>query len=144
MELGLVPLVDRVMSKGVFRGAVASGKLGSLPAGWWGCVAALLVGCPKASWHWSLQTVVWGQVLVPKWQPPGEFMPVSTLQSSTTSVLDPALGHSQPPPTPGCRPNPVDRSGSGSCGVIALPWVPLHMKPCVCPPSVESLFFSVQ
>lgn len=95
MELGLVPLVDRVMSKGVFRGAVASGKLGSLPAGWWGCVAALLVGCPKASWHWSLQTVVWGQVLVPKWQPPREFMPVSTLQSSTTSVLVPTVSHSR-------------------------------------------------
>lgn len=41
----------------------------------------------------------------------------------TTSVLDPVLGHSQPPPTPGCHPNPVDRSGSGSCGVTALPWV---------------------
>ena len=74
--------------------AVASGELGSLPAGWWGCVAALLVGCPKASRRWSLQTVVWGQVLVSKWQPPGEFMPVSTLQSSTTSVLVPTVSHS--------------------------------------------------
>ena len=51
--------------------------------------------------------------------------------------------HSEPQPTPaspGEPPRPAGRSGPGSYGVTALPWVPVHMKPCVHPPRVESLF----
>ena len=39
-------------------------------------------------------------------------------------------------------PRPEGRSSSGSCGVTAFPWVPVHVKLCVCPSRVESLFLS--
>ena len=67
MELGLVPLVGRDMSRGVFTGGCeVSTSLGSLFADGWGCVPPLLVVLPEASQHWSLQTIGWGQVSVPK------------------------------------------------------------------------------
>ena len=47
------------------------------------------------------------------------------------------------PASPGDPPRPAGRSDPGSYGVTALPWVPVHVKPCVRPPSVESLFPSV-
>ena len=40
----------------------------------------------------------------------------------------------------GYPPRLTGRSGPGSYGVTALPWVPVHMKPCVHPPRVESVF----
>ena len=65
VELGLVPLVGRAMSRGMFRGSLELRKtLGSLSADGWGCVHLLLVVWPEASQHWSLQAVGWGQVLV--------------------------------------------------------------------------------
>ena len=67
MELCLVPLVDRAMSRGVFR--VTSGlriPLGSLSDDGWGCVVTLLVFWPEVSQHWSLQAIGWDQVLVSK------------------------------------------------------------------------------
>ena len=51
--------------------------------------------------------------------------------------------HNEPQPTPaspGDPPRPVSRFSPGSYGVTALPWVPVHVKACVCPPRVESLF----
>ena len=60
VELGLGPLVGRAM----FRGSSWLRKsLGSLSADGWGCVPVQLVW-PKASQHWSVQAVGWGQVLV--------------------------------------------------------------------------------
>ena len=44
------------------------------------------------------------------------------------------------PTSPGNTPTPTVRSGPGFYGVTALPWVPVHMKPCVHPPSVECPF----
>ena len=68
MELGLVPLVGRAMSKGVFRGGCEIRMtLGSLSADGWCWVSTLLVVWPEVSQHWSLQAVGWGQVSVPKW-----------------------------------------------------------------------------
>ena len=58
MELGLVPLVGRAVSGGVFRGGCElSMTLGSLSADRWGCVPTLLIVWPEASQHWSLQAV---------------------------------------------------------------------------------------
>ena len=79
MELGLVPLVGRALSRGVFNGSYGLRKtLGCLSADAWGCVPALLVVRTEVSQHWSLQAVKWGQVFVSKWKPPGELMPMST------------------------------------------------------------------
>ena len=53
--LGLSPLVGRGMSSDVSRGGFRLRKtLGSLSAGGWGCVSALLVVWPEASQHWGL------------------------------------------------------------------------------------------
>ena len=66
VELGLVPLVDRAMSSGVFWGVCQlSMTLASLSADGWGCFPVLLVVWPEAFQHWSLQAFGWGQVLVP-------------------------------------------------------------------------------
>ena len=65
VELGLGPLVGRVMSRPVSRGGCGLRKSsGSLSAEGWGCVPTLLVVWPEASWHWTLHAAGWGQVLV--------------------------------------------------------------------------------
>ena len=59
--------------------------------------------------------------------------------------LPPLVSHSQLPhpqetlPTP-ALPRPTGRSGPDSCVVTALCWVPVHVKSCVHPLRVESLF----
>ena len=63
-------------------------------------------------------------------------------RASTTSVLAPTMSHSQPH-FPGDPPKPEGRSAPDSYGVTALPWVPVHVKSCVLPPRVESLFSPV-
>ena len=46
----------------------------------------------------------------------------------------------QPPPiSPGDPLRPAGRSVPGSYGVTTLPWVPTHVKSCVCPPRLQSL-----
>ena len=80
VELGLVPLVGRAMSRGAFRGGSGLRKiLGSLSANGWCCVPALLVVWSETLQHWCLHAVGWGQVLVSKGRSPGELKPVSTL-----------------------------------------------------------------
>ena len=75
MELGLGPLVGKAMSRGVFRGTFGLRKsLGGLSAAGWGCIPTQFVVWPEVSLHRSLQAVGWDQVLVPRWQPPGELM----------------------------------------------------------------------
>ena len=50
VELGLVPLMGRAMSRGVFRvGCGLRGTLGSLSADGWGCVPTLLFVWPEAA-----------------------------------------------------------------------------------------------
>ena len=44
---------------------------------------------------------------------------------------------------PGNLTGPTGRCGLGSSDVTALSWVPAHVKPCVHPPIVESLFLQV-
>ena len=58
VELGLVPLVGRAMSRGVFIGGCElSVALSTLSADGWGCFPILLVVWPEAFHHWSLQAV---------------------------------------------------------------------------------------
>ena len=117
MELGLVSLVGRTVSRGVFRS---------------GCALRMTSG--------NLPAVGWGQVLVPKWQLLGELMPMNIPWGLFHQC---PCSHSEPqltPASPGDPPRPAGRSCPGSCGVTALPWVPVHMKPCVHTPRVESLF----
>ena len=52
-------------------------------------------------------------------------------------VLVPTARHRWPPPPQDTLQVPA---GSGSYGVTALSLVPVHVKPCVYPPRVESLF----
>ena len=94
-------------------------------------VPILFIVQPKVSQHWSLQAVVWGQISFPKWQPPGELTPMNILWG---------LCHQYPchhsklqltPTSPGDPLRLAGRSGPSSYGVTALPWVPVHMKPCV-------------
>ena len=105
-----------------------------------GCVPTLLVVWPGASQQWRLQAVGWVHASVPKWQPPGEL----TLMSIPWGICHQCpCPHGEPQPTPA---NPRDpprsagKSGPGSYGVTALPWFPVHVKSCVHPPRVESLF----
>ena len=141
LELGLIPLVGRVMSRRVFiGGSWLRMTLGSLSVDGWGCVPTLLVVWPEVSWHWSLQAIGWGSVSVPKWQLSGELMPKSIPWGIHCQC--PCL-HSEPqltPTSPGDPPRPAGRSGLGSYGGTALPWVPVHMKTCVPPARVKSLF----
>ena len=68
MELDLVPLVGRVMSKSVSRGGCQlSMTLGSLSADGCVCVSTLLVVWPETSQNQSLRSVGLDQVSVPQW-----------------------------------------------------------------------------
>ena len=100
VELDLDPLVCMAMSSGVSRdGCGLTMTLGSLSADGWGCVPTLLVVWAEASQHWSLQTVGWGQVSVPRrHHVERAHAKEYSLGASTTRVLAPAMGHSQPPP----------------------------------------------
>lgn len=53
------------------------------------------------------------------------------------SVLVPTVSHSCLPRRPS---RPAGGSGPDPSGVAALACVPVHVKPCVCSPRVESLF----
>ena len=54
--------------------------------------------------------------------------------------------HSKPQPTPtspGYPPIFIWRYSPGPCGVTIFCWIPVYVKPCFCPPSIESLFLPV-
>ena len=83
------------------------------------------------------------------WAGPGLSAKMST--SGTAHANDYSLGPLSPvslppqwatddPSLPRRPPRPTGGSGPDSYGVSALSWVPVHVKPCVCPPRVESLF----
>ena len=58
VELDLVPLVGKALSKGEFCGICElSSTLGRLSADGWGCVPVLLVVWPEVFQHWCLQVV---------------------------------------------------------------------------------------
>ena len=140
VELGSIPLEGRAVSKGVFTDSRwLRTALVSLSPDWWGCVLTLLVVWPEAFHHWNLQAVGWGKILVPKWQPPGKLTLKRIPWVSTISVLVPRVSHRLPLSPSWGPPRPTSRSGPRSYGVIALPLVPVHMKPCLFPPRVESV-----
>ena len=115
VELGLVPVVDRAMSRCVFRG-----------------------GCELSTTLGTLSADGWGQVLVPKWRPLGKLMPMSVLWGVCHQCPCPHSDHSLAPA--GDSPRPAGRFVSGSYEISALPWVPVQVKSCVHPPRMESLF----
>ena len=56
VQLGLVPLGGRAMSRGVFSQQLCPQEDSKhWPADRWGCVTALLAVWPEASQHWSPQ-----------------------------------------------------------------------------------------
>lgn len=115
----------------VYRRLWLRTTLGSLSHDWWGCVLTLLVVWPEVFHHWNLQAVGWGKLLVPKWQPPGKLTLKRIPWVSTISVLVPRVSHRLPLSPSEGPPRPIGRSGPRSYGGIALPLVPVHMKPCV-------------
>ena len=94
----------------------------------------------EASQQWSLQAVGWGQVLVPKWWPLGALAPMNIPWGLCHPCLCPQSEPYLIPASPGDPLRSAGRSGPGSYEASALPWVPVHMKPGVHPPRVESLF----
>ena len=60
--------------------------------------------------------------------------------ASTVSVHITSVSHSWPLSPSGNSLRTAGRSGPGFCGVTVFPWVQVHVKPCVHPPKVKSLF----
>lgn len=111
----------------------------------WSCVLTLLVVWPEAFQHWSLQDVVWGQVSFPKWWPPGELMSKMMIIFWGLCLQCPCSCN-EPQQTlafPGDPLRCTGRSGPQSYEVTVLPWVPVHVKPCVHPLRMESPFSPV-
>ena len=103
--------------------------LSSLFADGWGCVPSLLA--------WGFSVLIGGARFFPKWQPPGEFTLIIFL-----GCLPPmSCPHSEPqlPPAFPDLSRPTGRSHIDSYRVLALPWDPMHLKPCVHLPRVESV-----
>ena len=116
--------------------------LSSLSADGWGCVPALFIVSPEASKHWSLQAVGWGQVLVRKWWPPGELMPMSTPQNYCCQCLCPCSEPQLPPPHSAVDTS-IPGSSSGPClyevtGFFPVSWC---TRDPVCPLQVWSFCF---
>ena len=76
---------------------------------------------------------------MPKWWPPGELTPMNSLWGLCQQCPCPDSQPQLPPASLGDPPKPAGRSGPGSYGVTALPWVPMQAKPCVRPPRVETV-----
>ena len=89
--------------------------------------------------HWSYRLLVGG---MPKWWPPWDPMLMSIPRISTTSVLVPTVSYSLPPPLQETmQDHQLCLVRFLQSRVTALPWVPVHMKTCMHPPRVDSLFF---
>ena len=90
--------------------------------------------------HWSLQAFGWGQVLVPKWWPPGELTPMNIPwylhHQSPCTHSKPRLPH--PHTSSGDPPRPTGGSGPGSYDITAFT-LGSSTKCCVPSPRAESL-----
>ena len=81
-----------------------------------------------------------GWVLLPIWEPLGE---LTLINIPWCLYYQCPCTHSelqQTPASPGDLPRPLGSSSPGSYGGTTLCWVPVHLRPCVHPPRVESLF----
>ena len=117
--------------------------LGSLSSDGWGCVTILLVVWPEAFQHWNLQVFGWGRVFVLKWGPLGDQYQLSLISIPWGLHYQCPCPHSELQPTfasPWGPPRPLGRSRPCSYRGTALCWVPVHVRPCVHPPRVDSLF----
>ena len=133
MELGFVPLVGWGVFIDAFKFSVA---FSTLSANGWVCAPILLVVWPKAFQHWILQVVGWGQVLLPKCRAPVINIPWGLCYPFPFPHSDLQLTFA----STGDLPRPLARSSLSSYGGTALCLVPVHMRPCVPHPRVESLF----
>ena len=98
-----------------------------------------LVVQPEISQHRSLQAIAWDQVLVPKcnlWKSSRQWI---FSGSSTSNVLACMVSHSWPLPPQETLQNLQVVLAQALLESLLCPG-PVHMKPCVCPPRVESLF----
>ena len=80
----------------------------------------------------------WGQIF-PQWPLPGEFTLMIIPKPFASNVL-PCSKPQSPPVFPEDPPRSSGRFAPDSYGVSALPWDLVHMKACVHPSRVESLF----
>ena len=113
--------------------------LGSWSADGWDCVSTLFVVWPGASQHWCLHNAEWGQIFSKMEDSRGAHADDYSLRP----LLPVSFPHSEPQSTPASPGDPLKstgRSGPYFYGGPALPWDPVHMKPCMCPPSVGFLF----
>ena len=112
----------------------------SLSADGWGCVPILFIVWPEAFQHWSLQAAGWDYLLVPKWGPLGDLMLISIPWGLHYQCLCPHSGLQPTLTSPGDPPRPLGRSSPGSYGGTAFCCILVHVRSCVHPPRVESLF----
>ena len=139
---GTCPLVGGAVARGESKGGWGLRKsLGSQSADGRGCVPTLVVVWPEVSQHQSLQAFGWGQVLVPKWQPPGELAQMNCPQHFCHQCLCPHSEPHHPLPPPGDPPRPAGRSGPGSYKVTALA-LALGVHETSCSPPRADLLFS--
>ena len=95
---------------------------------------ALLFVWSDSTQHWSLQAVVWGQVLMPKWWLPGEFTLMNIPQYLCHQCPFPHSEPQPPPSSPGDPPSPAVRSGPGLYEVTGFALVS-SMHETLCAPS---------
>lgn len=120
LELGLVPLVDEAMLRGVLMGGCElSVAWGTLSTDGWGCVPVLLV--------------VWPETLT--WVGPGLDAKMVTVRRAHTCQCSLGLLPLELLFLPHCESQWV----SSSHGVPVLCWVPVYMKPCMHPARVKSV-----
>ena len=139
---GQLSLVGRTVLRGVSRDDYELRMtLGSLSVDEWGCVPVLWVIWSDISQHWSLQAIELGQESVPKWWPLREFKMINIPGDFCHWCSCP---HSQPQPILASQETLQDlKVGPAQApmkSLICPGRFPVHFKPWVSPPKVESLF----
>ena len=144
MELGFVPLVDRTVSRCMFRGSCGlRNTSGSLSPDGWICAPALLVVWPETSQHWSLWAVGWDQVLASKCQPPGLLLPMSAPQYIHHKCFCPWSDPQPPPTSPEDPLRPAGRFGQALMKSLLFPLGPSQCAWNLCVPSSSGVSISL-